>query len=105
MTLRIGPAVERHGAATLADAVALVEAWARAVPRRDPVRLRHREFAPVQQVAARAQIRGPRGLRGGIDVRGDGSAEAYHGWIRKELVERRDDESPVDALRRELGAA
>ena len=43
-----------------------------------------------------------RGVRGGIDVRGDGSAEAYTGWIRKQLVESEGDESPVESLRRAL---
>jgi hypothetical protein len=46
-------------------------------------------------------VRGP-GVRGGIDVRGDGSAEAYRGWLRKRLVEARKGESAVDALRRAL---
>lgn len=60
-----------------------------------------REYDPVRQVAGRFELRGP-GVRGGIDVRGDGSAEAYRGWIRKQLVERRDGESAVAALRRAL---
>jgi hypothetical protein len=60
-----------------------------------------RKFDPVQQVAARLELRGPR-LRAGVDVRGDGSAEAYTGWVRRRLVAQRDDESPYDALRREL---
>src|SRR5438034_130287 len=38
-----------------------------------------REFAPVQQVAARGEIAGAGGLRGGVDLRGDGSAEAFTG--------------------------
>jgi hypothetical protein len=35
-------------------------------------------------------------------VRGDGSAEAYKGVIRKQVVEQRDGESAIDALRRAL---
>jgi hypothetical protein len=55
-------------------------------------------WEPQQQVAARLQL----GRRGGVDIRGDGSAEAYTGWLRRRLVEQRGDESPYDALRRQL---
>jgi len=57
-------------------------------------------WEPRQQVAARLQL----GRRGGVDIRGDGSAEAYTGWLRRRLVEQQDDESPYDALRRVLGS-
>ena len=60
-----------------------------------------RKFEPIQQVAARLEVRGPR-VRAGVDVRGDGSAEAYTGWVRRRVVTQRGDESPYDALRREL---
>jgi hypothetical protein len=59
-----------------------------------------RRIEPVQQVTARIQLAGPGGLRAGIDVRGDGSAEAWTGWLRRQVVEQRADESPYDALRR-----
>ena len=55
-------------------------------------------WEPGQQVAGRLQL----GRRGGIDIRGDGSVEAYTGWLRRRLVEQRGDESPYDALRRQL---
>ena len=60
-----------------------------------------RKFEPVQQVLARLELRGPR-LRAGVDVRGDGSSEAYTGWVRRRLVAQAGDESAYDALRREL---
>jgi len=63
-----------------------------------------REYAPVMQVAVRGEIAGPGGLRGGVDVRGDGSAEAYTGRIRRRLVERGSGETAYEALRRALGA-
>jgi hypothetical protein len=62
-----------------------------------------REIEPVQQVAIRGEISGP-GVRAGIDVRGDGSAEAYTGRWRRVLVERVPGETAYDALRRVIGA-
>lgn len=70
--------------------------------RRPPVSFLGREFDPVAQVVARAEIAGPRGLRGGIDVRGDGSREAWTGRWRRRLVEQRAGESAEDALERAL---
>ena len=105
LVLRLGPRVEKERFETLDAALDALGARIPRVSRRDKVGALTREYEPVRQVAGRLEIHGPGGARGGIDVRGDGSAEAYRGWIRKELVERRDGESPVDALRRELGAA
>jgi hypothetical protein len=59
-----------------------------------------REFAPAQQVAARAELKGPRGLRAGIDLRGDGSAEAWTGRLGRRLVEPLPGEDAYAALRR-----
>jgi hypothetical protein len=70
--------------------------------RRDEERGLSRAYAPVAQVAVRGEIAGPGGLRGGVDVRGDGSAEAYTGRLRRRLVERLAGETAYDALRRAL---
>ena len=60
-------------------------------------------------LAARLEIAGPHGrgrgrgvVRGGVDLRGDGSAEAFTGRLRRAVVERRDGESASQALARAL---
>jgi hypothetical protein len=105
VTIRNGPKVERGRFDALEPALDSLEQQLRAIAsteRRQPVDLKYREFAPVAQVMARGELAGPRGLRAGIDVRGDGSAEAFTGRLRRRLVEQREGESPYDALRRAL---
>ena len=105
VTVRHGPKVTRERYDQLEAALTALEAGMDDLShraRRAPVDLSYKRFEPVQQVAARGEISGPRRLHGGIDIRGDGSAEAYTGKVRRRLVEQRDGESPCDALRRAL---
>jgi hypothetical protein len=105
LTVREGPRVEHARYDALEPALDALEEQVRALAntvRRQTIDLRYKEFTPQQQVAARGEVSGPRGLRAGIDVRGDGSTEAFTGRIRRRLVEQRDGESPYDALRRVL---
>jgi hypothetical protein len=59
-----------------------------------------RRLEPVQIVVARLELSGPGGIRAGVDVRGDGSSEAFTGRLRRRVVEQRAEESAYDALRR-----
>ena len=104
VTVRDGPRVEKLRAAALDEALDLVEREGRVLaagPGRRTVELRARTFTPQQQVAGRVELRGP-GVSAGVDVRGDGAAEAWTGRLRRHVVEQQERESPYDALRRVL---
>jgi hypothetical protein len=59
-----------------------------------------RRFEPQDQVTARLEVSGPRRLRVGVDVRGDGTAVPFTGRLMRRPVDRSDRESAYDALRR-----
>ncbi len=102
--VRTGPRVERHRAASLDEALELLETEARVASnteRRGEVDARFRRYSPADQVAARVELRGP-GARAGFDVRGDGAVQAWTGRVRRRLVEPREDETVFEALRRAL---
>ena len=104
VTVRNGPKIERVAAGTLDEALDAVELHARAAAnteRRGPVDTRVRRYEPGDQVAVRAELRGP-GVSAGVDVRGDGSVDAWTGRIRRRAITPAEDESPYEALRRAL---
>jgi hypothetical protein len=112
VTVRVGPKVTRRRVASLPDAVDLLERELCALgpaARRAPARALSREIAPVAQVAARGELSGPGRIRprvrAGADVRGDGSIEAYHGKMRREVIAQERGETAFDALRRALDAS
>jgi hypothetical protein len=107
VVVRSGPRVARLEAGSLDAALELIEARARELargPRSEAVELRYKTFEPVQQVAHRIELSGPRRVRAGVDVRGDGSVEAWTGRLRRRVVVQDKGESPYDALRRTLEA-
>jgi len=99
---------EKRRFPTLADAVDALEVELRAVatviaraPRVE--RALGRQYEPAEQVAVRGELRGPRGLRAGVDVRGDGTMVAFTGTVRRRPVELHDREDAWAGLRREVG--
>jgi len=110
LTIRDGPHVERVRCDSLEAAVTALEQRVEDLTpeaHRDDVKLLRRSYEASQQVPVRAEITGPGGLfnrpRGGVDLHGDGSAEAFTGRLRRADVALREGESPFDGLRRVLG--
>jgi len=108
LRLRQGPRVTKRRFGSLEEALdGLAAALDEAGPQRLPTaRAFVREVAPAEQVALRAELAGPQRLfpkvNGGVDLRGDGSAEPFLGRVTRLAVAVGEDESAVDALRRAL---
>jgi hypothetical protein len=109
LTVRFGPRVERARFPAFDEALQALERRGRELSEsapRKPVDVQIKRFEPVQQVFARLELAGPERLlpkvRAGVDVRGDGSTEAYLGRVRREVVEQRGGETAYEALRRAL---
>jgi len=109
LTIRTGSQVEHEQFETLELALAALErrvAELTPAASREEVQFLRRRFEPARQVTARLEIARHGGLRGsvrgGVDLRGDGSTEAFTGRVRRALIEQRRGESATDALRRAL---
>lgn len=65
-----------------------------------------KRFAPSEQVLARLELAGPErwlpSVRAGIDIHGDGSAQAFRGRLRRAELEQRQGETAFATLRRAL---
>jgi hypothetical protein len=109
LTVREGSRVQRARFDDLSSALQALETQAgelaKAAPNK-PFDVRYKSYEPVQQVFARLELAGPERLlpstRAGLDVRGDGSVEAFRGRVSREVVEPRRGETPYAALRRAL---
>jgi hypothetical protein len=106
LTIRLGGQVTRERYTDLSGALGAIEKHGSRLERTANARARGgtliRRMEPVQQVVARLELSGPDRMRAGVDVRGDGSSEAFTGKLRRRLVAQRRRESAYDALRREL---
>jgi hypothetical protein len=106
LTIRQGSKVTRERFDELGAAVGAVEERGRELERSADAPAVGGSFVrriePVQQVVARLELKGPGGMRAGVDVRGDGSSEAFTGRVRRRLVEQRRGEDAYGALRRAL---
>jgi hypothetical protein len=109
LTVREGSRVSHDRFGLLADALAALEVRGRRAARDAPaerVDAKVRRFEPVQLIAARLELAGPErwlpSVRAGIDVRRDGSTEAFVGRIRRSVVVQLGDEDAYAALRRAL---
>ncbi len=109
LTVRARQRVERSRFDGLDEVLDALETAGRELARSaasEPVDLKLKRFEPVQQVVARLELAGPERLvpsvTAGVDVRGDGSTEAFRGRIRRTVLEERPGEDAFAALRREL---
>ena len=109
LTERAGPRVLRSSFNDITPALDALEARGHELSRSAPgkaVDAKFRRFEPQQRVVARLELAGPErfvpSVRAGVDVRGDGSVEAFRGRVRREVVSPRRGESPYAALRRIL---
>ncbi len=106
VTIRQEGKTEQFQRDALAPALDLLEFEVRALSgssRREAASGIARRYEPGEIVAVRGEVSG-RGVRAGVDVRGDGSSEAFTGRVRRSLVPAQDGESAYDALRRVLRA-
>lgn len=104
LTSRVAGRVDKARYGSLAEALDVLEQRLETVGRARERSVLGRDYAPGDQIAGRFELRGPGGLRAGIDVRGDGAAGAYTGRVRKRPIEPQLGETALDALRRALGA-
>ena len=105
LTVRNGPRVERARFDSLPAALQALETRLDELApqaRREAIEVLRRQYDAARQVAVRGEIAGPHRLRGGVDLRGDGSTEAFTGRWRRSLIGLEPGETAFDGLRRAL---
>jgi len=112
LKIRIGPRVEHSRFDALRPALDALERRVvelGSTTHRADIQVFRRTIEAARQVAVRAELAGPGrilpALRGGVDLRGDGSTEAFTGRAKRTLIEPRAGESTYAALGRALGEA
>jgi hypothetical protein len=109
LTIRSGPRVARSRFSSLEEALDALQARGRELAEAAPRQTAStsglgRRYAPVEQVIARLELAGPQRLspsvQAGLDVRGDGSTEAFVGRLRRQVVESRQGEDSFATLGR-----
>jgi hypothetical protein len=109
LTVRAEHRVARSSFDDLGRALDALEARGRelaAAAPREAVDVKIKQFTPAEQVSARLELAGPErwfpSVRTGVDLRGDGSATAFRGAVRRVELEQRSGEDAFGALRRAL---
>jgi hypothetical protein len=109
LTERAGPKVRRSSFDDVDRAVDALESRGRELAKAAPgdsVDVKYKRFEPQQRVVARLELAGPErfvpSVRIGVDVRGDGSVEAFRGRVRREIISENRGENAYAALRRVL---
>ena len=109
LTERAGPKVRRSSFDDISPALDALEARGRELAEsapREALDTKIRRFEPQQRVIARLELAGPErfvpSVRAGVDVRGDGSIEAFRGRVRRVVIDPSRGEDPYAALRRVL---
>ena len=113
LTVREGSKFTRHRCDTVGDAIGIVRDEAlrlSAGAHGRPVQSLARKMEPVELVVARVEVKvaGGRpwcGRRAGVDVRGDGSLEAYRGGLTRHVVDPLPGEDVFGAVHRALGGS
>ncbi|MGH2893487.1 MAG: hypothetical protein ACRDPM_09510 [Solirubrobacteraceae bacterium] len=110
LTERAGPKVRRSSFRDVDRALDALESRGRELATAPPgnsVDVKYKRFEPQERVVARLELAGPErfvpSVRAGVDVRGDGSVEAFRGRVRRKVISAQRGESPYAALRRVLG--
>lgn len=106
VTIREGPEVSRERFDEFDLALTYMEGALRPIAARTDrptAQAFVREIAPERQVVARGEVSGPGRLRAGVDVRGDGSTEAFTGRLRRTPIDQQDGEDAFQSLRRVIG--
>jgi hypothetical protein len=85
VTIRRGPQVRHEDWDSPEAAIAAVARHVQRAPGRVAVVSLGRRYEPGDQVAARIEVKG-RGVRAGVDVRGDGTLQAWKGRVFRKAL-------------------